>query len=151
MPKWVVSASYVKKIILSPVQFSTLFMGTFPKSTIGSQYLTFTKVKPNTQHAAPPMAFPRWMSRVRVDRLSHENAWIQFTLFFGKLNQLFFDPTRWWWPKVTPFLAYLAKLNRKWVTSQEALKKSIPKKWWNEISPSTSSSWKFIWHKYKAH
>ena len=27
----------------------------------------------------------------------------------------FFDPSRWWWPEVTPFFAYSAKEERKWI------------------------------------
>ena len=44
-------------------------------------------------------------------------------LFYGKLNQLSFDPARWWWPEVTPFLSYSAKEGRNWITKQIALKK----------------------------
>jgi hypothetical protein len=32
----------------------------------------------------------------------------------------------WWWPKVTPFLAYLAKLGMKWIITHKPLEKSIP-------------------------
>ena len=48
------------------------------------------------------------------------------------------------------FFAYLAEEGRKWIIKQEALKKSIPHKWWNEIPPSTSPQWNIIWHKAKA-
>lgn len=70
-------------------------------------------------------------------------------LFLGKLNQFFFDPTWWWWHEVIPFLAYLAKLGRKWKITQEALKKSIPNIQQNEIPCSTSPRWHIIWHKHK--
>ena len=108
------------------------------------------EVELNAKSAAPPVAFPRWMSQVRVDILTRGSAQIQFALFFGKFGQLFFDPTRWWWLEITPFLMYLAKLGRKWVTTQETLKKLILDKWKNEIPPSTSLRWNIIWHKHKA-
>ena len=38
----------------------------------------------------------------------------------------------------------------KWITKQEALKKSIPNKWRDEISPYTFPKWNIIWHKAKA-
>lgn len=41
-----------------------------------------------------------------VAMLSRGSAQTQFTLSFGKLDQFFFDPTLWWWPKVTPFMVY---------------------------------------------
>ena len=62
----------------------------------------------------------------------------------------FLDPACWWWPEATPFLAYSAKLGRKWITKQVALKKSIPHKWQCEISPSMLLKWNIIWHKAKA-
>lgn len=138
MPEWVVSDGNFKEFNLGPMQFSAGFMGTFPKSTVGSQYFTLKVVELNARNAAPPVAFSRWMSRVRVDRLTRGSAQIQFTLLFGKFDQLFFDPTPWWWFENAPFLTYSAKLARKWVTTQETLKKSIPDKWQNEIPPSTS-------------
>lgn len=46
---------------------------------------------------------------------AHMCTFTQFTLLFGELDQLFCDPVCWWWPKVTPFLAYLAKLGMKWL------------------------------------
>ena len=79
--------------------------------------------------------FNGWMMSVRVDSLTRGSNKTQFNLFFGKLDQLFFDPARWWWPEVTPFFAYSAKEGRKWITKQMALKKSIPHKWRNEIPP----------------
>jgi hypothetical protein len=48
------------------------------------------------------------------------------------------------------FIAYSTKKVRKWIIKQEALKKSIPHKWWNEIPPSTFPKWNIIWHKTKA-
>jgi hypothetical protein len=71
-------------------------------------------------------------------------------MFFGKLDQLFFDPEQRQWLEVTPFLAYSAKLGRKWITIQETLKKSIPDKYGNKFAPSTSPSRNIIWRKQKA-
>ena len=48
------------------------------------------------------------------------------------------------------FLAYFAKLDRKWITTQEVPKKQIPHKWCNEIPLSTPPMWPFVWHKHKA-
>jgi hypothetical protein len=86
------------------------------------------------------MAFSSWMTRVRVDKLSRGSAHSQFALFFGKLDTLFLELAHWWWPKVALFFAYLAYLGRKWISTQMALKRSIPDKWRNEIPPSTSPS-----------
>jgi hypothetical protein len=30
------------------------------------------------------------------------SAQTHFNLFFGKLDQLFFEPVRWWWPDLPP-------------------------------------------------
>jgi len=76
--------------------------------------------------------------------------YLQFNLLFGILNQLFFDPTRWWGPEVTIFFVYTAKLDRAWITIQVALRDLIPDTWRNEIPPSASFRWNIIWHKHKA-
>ena len=89
------------------------------------------------------------MSCVRVDRLTCGSAHTQFNLLFGKLYQLFFNPTWWWCPEVAPLFAYYAKMGRKWITMQEVLKKSIPHKWQNETPPSTSPRWNIIWPRHK--
>ena len=52
---------------------------------------------------------------------------------FEKWDQFFFDLAQWWWLEVTPFLAYLAKLGQKWITTQKTLKKSIHHKRRNKI------------------
>ena len=79
-----------------------------------------------------------WLSRVGC----HRSWWkgcleavpeLNLTSLFGTLDQYLFDLTQWWWHDVNPFLAYLAKLGKKWITTQEALKKSIPNKWQNEF------------------
>jgi hypothetical protein len=121
-------------------------MGTFPKSTLGSQYFTLPEIKPNTKNAPPPTTFSGWMIHVRIDRLTRGSSKTQFNLFLGKLDQFFFDPARWWWPKVILFFAYSAKEGRKWITKKIGLKKSISYKWRNEIPPSTSPRWNTIWH-----
>ena len=118
LPEWVINAGYLKDFKLGSVQFKAEFMSTFPKPTVGSQYYTLTKVKPITQNAIPPMAFSSWMSRVREDCLTLGSGQTQFNLFFGKLDELFFDPARWWCLAVTFFLAYFAKMGRKWITTQ---------------------------------
>ena len=69
--------------MFGPVQFSTKFMGTFAKSTVGSQYFTLTEVKPNARNTTPPIAFSCWMSRVRVDILARGSTHTQLTIFFG--------------------------------------------------------------------
>lgn len=60
----------------------------------------------------PPTTFVGWMARVRLDCLTKGSNKTQFKLSFGKINQFFFDPAHWWWPKVTFFFAYLAKEGR---------------------------------------
>ena len=75
-----------------------LYMNTFPKATVGSQYLTLTEIKPNTENAIPPMVFEGWMTHVMVDSLTRGNIKTRFNLFYGKLYQLYFDPACWWWP-----------------------------------------------------
>lgn len=88
-------------------------MSTFPQSTIGLEYFTITDKKPNTKTMTPQMAFSGWMVCVMVGSLTKGNNQTQFNLFLGKLDQLYFDPARWWWPKVTPFFAYSTKMGRK--------------------------------------
>ena len=69
--------------------------------------------------------------------------------FIGSWINLSLTQQKWWWPKVTPFLAYFAKLGCSWVTTQVTLKKSILNIWKNEIPPSNSPSWNLVWHKHK--
>ena len=147
---WVVCTGYLKEFSLEHVQFGAKFMGTYPKSIVGSQYFTFTQIKLNTKYAPPPKAFSGWMICVRVGRFTKGSNKTQFNMFFEKLDQLFFNPTRWWWPEITPFFAYSTKEGRKWITKQIGLKKSISHKRWNEIPPSTSPKWNTKRHKVKA-
>lgn len=56
-------------IRLGPVQFGAEFMGTFPRSLVGSQYFNHTDVKSNVQNTVQPTTFSMWMSRVRVNKL----------------------------------------------------------------------------------
>ena len=63
--EWVVSAGGIKEFSLGHVQFSVEFMGTFPKSHVGTHYFTLMEVKPNIANATPPMAFSGWMVRIR--------------------------------------------------------------------------------------
>jgi hypothetical protein len=81
--------------------------------------------------------------------LSKGSAQTQFTLCFGKLDQLFFDLIWWWWHEVICCMAYSAKLGWKWIATLNTIKKSIPNKWQSEILPFTSPSWNTIWHKHK--
>ena len=97
-----------------------------------------------------PQLSQGWRSCVWLYKLSQGSVETKFTLFFGKLDQLFFDLARWWLPRVSPFLVYSTKLGRKWITIQEVLKRSIPNKWRSAIPPSTSPSWNIIWHEHKA-
>lgn len=76
--EWVVCLGYLKKLSLGPVHFIAEFMNTFPKSTMGSQYLTLTEIKPNTKNAPPPTTFVGWMTRVKVDRLIRGSNKTQF-------------------------------------------------------------------------
>ena len=92
LPEWVVCVGYLKVFRFNLMEISTTFMGTFLKPNVGSQYYTFIKVRPNVRNVEPPMAFLRWMSRVRVGGLARGNAQTQFTMFFQKLDQLFLDP-----------------------------------------------------------
>ena len=84
----------------------------FPKFIVGLQYFTLNEVKPYARDADPPMAFPSWMTQVKMDKLSHNNAQTQFKILFGKLDQFFFESARCRWLENTPFLKYLAKLGR---------------------------------------
>lgn len=70
------------------------FMNTFPNSSVGLKYLTLTESKPNAANVIPSLAFDGWMTWVRVDSLTRGNNTTQFNVFFGKLDQLFFDPAR---------------------------------------------------------
>ena len=94
--------------------------------------------------------FSSWMSIVRVYGLSPGSAHTRFNLFVGKLDQVFFYPAQWWWPKVTHLMAYSTKLGKTWITLQVALRKSILDKWSNGIPPSNSLRWNIIWHEHKA-
>ena len=147
--EWVVNVGYLKEFSYGHVHFSVECMSTFPKYVVASQYFTLSEVKPNTKNATPPMSFSGWMSRVWVDRLTRGSGQTQFNLFFGKLDEHFFHPARWWWLEVIPFFAYSPKMGRKWITTQEVLKKWIPYKWRNETPPPTSPRWNIIWHKRK--
>jgi len=60
------------------------------------------------------------MYDVEVDTLSQGIAQTQSNIFFGILDQLLFDPTRWWWLEVTPLMAYSSTFGRKWIRVQEA-------------------------------
>ena len=71
---WVVSASYFKEFSFRPVQFSVVFMGTFPNSIVGLQYLTLSEVKSYARDVELPTTLLHWMSRVRVDKLSCGSA-----------------------------------------------------------------------------
>ena len=39
------------------------------------------------------------------DRLTKDSSKTQLNMLFGKLDQPFFYPARWWWPEITPFFA----------------------------------------------
>lgn len=69
-----------------------------------------------------------WMSRVRVDYWHMGVHILNSICFLGKLDQFFFDHAHWWCLEVTLLLAYLAKLDRKWITIPEVHKKRIPDK-----------------------
>lgn len=92
--EWVVNIGYLKAFSPSHVQFNSKFMSTFPQSTIGSQFFTLTKMKPNVANATPQTAFNGWIACVRLDSLTRGKNRFQFSLFFGKLDKLFFDPAR---------------------------------------------------------
>ena len=97
------SIGYLKEFGPGFVTLSVKFMSTFPKSTIGSQYFTLTEIKPNNENATPPTTFEGGMARIRVDSPTRGCSKTQFNLFFGKLDQLSFDSTCWWWPEVAIF------------------------------------------------
>ena len=71
MPECIVCARYLKYFNFDLVEFSAEFIGTFPKSIIGLHYFTQTEVQPHVRNVVPPTIFLGWMSRVKVDRLSH--------------------------------------------------------------------------------
>lgn len=55
-------------------------------------------------------------------RVARGNFHTQFTLFWGEMDQHFFELAHWWWHVVNPFLACTTKLGRNWITTtQEAL------------------------------
>ena len=101
-------------------------MNTFPKSTVGSQYFTLTEIKVNTRNAPPLATFIGWMTHVRGDRLTRGSNKTQFNLFFGKLDHLFFNLARLWWPEVTPFFAHSAKKGRKWSLRKLPSRSQVP-------------------------
>ena len=86
LPKWIICVGYLKEFSLGPIQFNTEFVGTFPKSTVGSQYSTLTEIKPNTKNAPPPTTFNGWMIHARIDRLTRSRTKTQFNIFLGKLD-----------------------------------------------------------------
>ena len=55
--EWVVCVGFLKEFSLGHIHLIVEFMGTFPKSTMGLQYFTLTKIKSNTKNAPSPMAF----------------------------------------------------------------------------------------------
>jgi hypothetical protein len=135
---------------MGPIQFNADFFGIFPKFIVNLQYCIVVKVEPNARNAAQPVAIFGWVLQVRVDRLTRESAQTQFTLFFGKLDQILLDLACRWWHAITSFLEYSVKLGRKWITTREALKKSAPNKWRNEIAPFASLRWNIICHNIAA-
>ena len=60
-----------------------------------------------------------------VDSLTRWGNKTKLNLFDGNLDQLFFDPARWWWPEATPFLAYSAGEGGRWITKETTLKNQI--------------------------
>lgn len=113
LPELVVIACNFKECRLGLVHFSIELMGISPKSIFGSQYFTLSEVKAYARDAKTLITFTGWMTHVRVDTLSHGSGQTQIDLFFGILDQLFFDLARWWWLEITPFVAYVAKFERK--------------------------------------
>lgn len=63
-----------QRLYFGLVEFSTEFMGTFLKSTLGLQYVILSKVQPDVRNVVPPTTFLGWMSKVKVDWLSHGSA-----------------------------------------------------------------------------
>ena len=74
------------------------------------------------------------ISLIVMDGLSRGCAKTQFNIFYVKLNEVFFDPSRWWSLEDTPFLEYSTKLGWRWITTHEYLKKPIPKN--SRMNPS---------------
>ena len=68
----------------------------------------------------------------------------QFQLFFGLLDKLYVHPAWWWWLEATPFLQFLAKLGRKWLTKHNDILKPIANKCQHLIQPTISPSWNVI-------
>lgn len=99
--EWGVCINYIENFSFGLVQFSVEFIITYLQSSIGAQHFTLFEVKSNVRNADPSMAFSSWMTCVIVDKLSRGSAHIQFTIFFGKLDTLFFELAHWWWPKAT--------------------------------------------------
>ena len=56
------------------------------------------------------------MNEARVDKLSRGNGQTPYNIFFGKLDQLFFDLACWWWPEATIFFWLLNQGGEKWIT-----------------------------------
>ena len=86
MLKWVVSAYYFKEFSFELVQYSVVFMSTFPKSIVGLQYFTLREIKMYGRDAKSPTAFSDWTTQVRVDRPSRGKAQSQFNLLFKILE-----------------------------------------------------------------
>jgi hypothetical protein len=110
--EWVVIACYFKEFVFRLVHFTIEFMSITLNSLFGLQYFTLDVVKPYARDVDPPMTFPIWMTQVKMDKLSHNNALSQFNIHFGKLDQFFFEWARSWWLENTPFVEYPPKLGR---------------------------------------
>ena len=117
---WLV-CTRIKKMWFPNGWLCKLFQGVFDMAycNLVPNLWTFTvmEVKLNGQNVESSTIFLGWMAHVRVNKLSYSSVQTKFNLILGKLDQLFFDSTCWWWPKVTPFLAYSTKLDRKWITT----------------------------------
>ena len=62
IPEWVVNIGYFKEFNPTHIHLSVGFMSTLPKSTVGLQIFTITKIKPNNENATPPTTFVGWMA-----------------------------------------------------------------------------------------
>ena len=133
--EWVVNIGYLKAFSPSHVQFNSKFMSTFPKSTIGSQFFTLTKMKPNVANATPQMAFNGWIACVRLDSLE-ERIDFNSVYFLGNLINCSSTLLASGGQRLPPFLPiWPMKGENGSLSKRPLIKKPILHKWHNEMSP----------------
>ena len=117
MPEWVVCAGYLKAFSFGLVEFSAEFMGTFPNPLLGCNTSPLMRCNP-----IQGMFYLLLLSQDECLELGWMNSPVEVHVLNSTCSlvnwiSFFFDPARWWWPGVTPFMTYSTKLGRTWITS----------------------------------